>query len=116
MAGDSLHLFLSQRNSSLLLFLPKHRLLSTAWEGTGNPERERLLLLFERTRLKNNLVSFRSDAAGNAVSGKEVMNNGGEPGLRGRGRLWQDLLLLHARRWGVLFMASFPTPGCLSVG
>lgn len=74
-------------------------------------ERERLLLLFKRTQLKNNLVSFQSDAAGNAGSGKEVMNNGGEPGLRGRGRLRQDLLLLHARRWEYIIHGLVSYPG-----
>lgn len=77
--------------------------------------RERPLLLFERTQLKNNLVSLKSDAAGYAVSGEEGMDGGGEGGVEGSGvgSCGCTCLPFPFGPGGVFFTASFPALGGL---
>lgn len=74
MSRDILHFFLSQINSSLLFIVPKHEFYPLPGKKLETP-REIWLLLFERTHLKNNLISFKLVTAWNEVSGKRTMNN-----------------------------------------
>lgn len=69
--------------------------------------REMQLWLSERTHLKNNLISFKLDAARNEASGWEVMNNGEMSGTLGP----QNFLPLHVWHWEFIIHVLISHPG-----